>query len=230
MKIRPVGYGPSRFKSALRAGASRFAMRREDPEDKGDKGAAKAQAKIDELLAEVKTLRAKNKAAEAKEEAEAKAAEERQKELDKKAGEFEKLEAGYKKTIAEKDQALADLKGKFDTKLIEIDLTKELEAAGVTNPTFKKAALTMMKAEKKFEIGDDGTVTVEKSPLTDYIKKWAGTDEGKSFVQNGNGGGGAQQKTVSTDANGQPIKADFAGNRDQRKAALAAKFPDLPTS
>lgn len=234
MKIRPVGFGPSRFKvGTLRQSTAIGRVMRDDTEDK-DKGAAaelaKEKKKAAELLDEVKKLRAKNKDYETKEEAEKAAADEKQKELDKKAGDFEKLEAKLKKDVADRDQQLTDLKSKYETKIFEGELSRELETAGVTNPAFKKAALTMLKAEKKFEIGEDGSIKIETTPLTDFVKTWAGTDEGKSFVQNGNGGGGAPPKPSGPGGNDNNTKPNMLGNTQERAAAMALKFPDLPSN
>lgn len=88
-------------------------------------------------------------------------------------------------------------KGKFETanktalkNATDRDLTDALNAAGVTNPTFAKAARGMLADGVK--IGEDGKPFVETDmgplPLSEHVKRWAG-GEGKDFVTPASGGG-----------------------------------------
>lgn len=73
---------------------------------------------------------------------------------------------------------------------LDRDLTDALTGAGVTNPTFAKAARQMLAGSVK--IGDDGAPFVETDMgplgLTEHVKRWA-AGEGKDFVAPATGGG-----------------------------------------
>lgn len=74
-------------------------------------------------------------------------------------------------------------------------LQQALQAAGIVNPTFVKAAITMLSPQVK--LGDDGTAYVETAMgpkmLGDYVKSWA-SSEGKDFVAPPSGGGAGGSK------------------------------------
>jgi len=89
-------------------------------------------------------------------------------------------------------------KGKFEAasatalrNATDRDLTDALNASGVTNPTFAKAARGMLADSVK--IGDDGKPFVDTDmgpmPLSEHVKRWAAS-EGKDFVTPAAGGGG----------------------------------------
>ncbi len=91
-----------------------------------------------------------------------------------------------------------DWKGKFEQmsetarkNALDRDLGDALTEAGVTNPSFAKAARTMLSDGVK--IGDDGKPFVETDmgpiALADHVKRWA-SGEGKDFVTPPQGGGG----------------------------------------
>ncbi len=104
-------------------------------------------------------------------------------------------------------------------------LANALQTAGVTNPTFLKASQAMLAGMVK--LGDDGTAYVETSMgpkvLGDFVKGWAAQD-GKDFVTPPKGG-----DARGGDRSGNPTqpKGNLAGNKQERQAALAARFPDL---
>lgn len=72
---------------------------------------------------------------------------------------------------------------------LDRDLTDALNASGVTNPTFAKAARLMLSEGVKMQ---DGRPVVETDmgplPLADHVKRWAAS-EGKAFVTPPSGGG-----------------------------------------
>ena len=74
---------------------------------------------------------------------------------------------------------------------LDRDLTDALTANGVTNPTFAKAARTMLADSVK--VGEDGKPFVETDmgpmALGEHVKRWTSGD-GKDFVDPGTGGGG----------------------------------------
>lgn len=72
---------------------------------------------------------------------------------------------------------------------LDRDLTDALNAAGITNPTFARAARKMLSEDVKMQ---DGRPVVETDmgplPLADHVKRWAAS-EGKAFVTPPSGGG-----------------------------------------
>lgn len=109
------------------------------------------------------------------------------------------------------DQANAKA-GEWQTKYTGVTrdqaLTGALQAAGITNPTFLKAAQAMLSSTVK--LGEDGTAYVETSMgpkvLADFVKGWAASD-GKDFVTPPSGGG---SKGNETGTKGTTMKrADF---------------------
>jgi hypothetical protein len=107
-------------------------------------------------------------------------------------------EAALVKLRQELEKERDDWKGKFEQmsetarkNALDRDLTDALTEAGVTNPTFAKAARTMLSDGVK--IGDDGKPFVETDmgplALGEHVKRWA-AGEGKDFVTAPKGGGG----------------------------------------
>lgn len=121
-------------------------------------------------------------------------------------------------------------KGKFEAErgtslrnALDRDLTDALNGAGVTNPTFAKAARTMLSGDVK--IGDDGKPFVETDmgpmPLVDHVKRWT-AGEGKDFVTPAQGGGAAGGKNASG-----PVNAEqFAKMGDKERTALFHSDPE----
>ena len=76
--------------------------------------------------------------------------------------------------------------------LIENGLSAALTAVGVPKE-FLKAAQSMLKAGAVVVAdGENRVAKVGDKPLSDFVKEWAATDEGKHFISAaGNSGGGA---------------------------------------
>lgn len=131
-----------------------------------------------------------------------------------------------KKAQADLKTASESLEGESNfTKSLLIDngLTSELTKAGVTNPALLKAAVALHKGSVTIEAdGDSRVAKVGDKSLSDHLKEWAGSDEGKNFVsaQNNsgggaNGGGGEKpdQKTVTRsefDSMNQAQRSEFS--------------------
>lgn len=103
-------------------------------------------------------------------------------------------------------------------------LTSALQTAGVTNPTFLKAAQAMLSGNVK--LGDDGTAYVETGMgpkvLGDFVKGWAAS-EGKDFVTPAAGGGA--KGNDGGNAAGTMKRADFdkLDPASQQKAMMQDK-------
>ena len=126
--------------------------------------------------------------------------------------------------LAAKEAEVGDWKGKYVGVTRDQSLSAALQAAGIVNPTFVKAATTMLAGNVK--LGEDGTAFVETpmgpKVLADYVKSWAAS-EGKDFVAPPSGGGAGGSKGGGT----QLPKGNLGGTPEERMAAIKAKFPDL---
>lgn len=157
--------------------------------EKHDADIAGLKAKRDELIAANRELK---KGAEIKPEDMA-AAEDR---ADKAEATLAEANKQVKALTTERDKAVKALEteGGFTRKLlVENGLREALAAHGVTNAVHQKAAMAMLASG--VEIATDGENRVAKvgdKPLADFVKEWAGGEEGKHFVAApGNSGGGA---------------------------------------
>jgi hypothetical protein len=157
-------------------------------EGSADDPVKKLSAKVDEILGEKKKLAAKVREYEAAE-AERKAEiAKREEEEARNKGDFEKLLAAEQKRLAEKDTEAGLWKGKFFERELDLNLTQALDAANV-KPELRRAAMALLRNEAS--IDEDGRVTISDKPLSDYMKEWARSDDGKAFIANGSAGGGA---------------------------------------
>ena len=78
--------------------------------------------------------------------------------------------------------------------LVENGLSNALLEAGVKKPSYLKAAKAMLAGQVVLTAdGENRIAKIGDKPLADFIKTWATSDEGKSFVDApANSGGGAQ--------------------------------------
>jgi uncharacterized membrane protein YdfJ with MMPL/SSD domain len=92
-------------------------------------------------------------------------------------------------------------RGKYTGVTRDQALAAELQKAGIANPTFLKAAQTMLAGQVK--LSDDGSAYVETGMgpkvLADFVKGWA-AGEGKDFISPPAGGGakGSDGKTKTS--------------------------------
>jgi len=89
--------------------------------------------------------------------------------------------------------------------LIDNGLVGELTKHGVTNAAHLKAAQAMLRAGVQIVAdGENRVAKVGDKALSDYVKDWAASDEGKHFVAapintgGGAGGGGGKGGSVDT--------------------------------
>ena len=97
--------------------------------------------------------------------------------------------------------------------LIDNGLTAELTKAGVTNPALLKAATTMLRnGAQVVADGENRVAKVGDKPLSDFVKEWAATDEGKHFISAaGNSGGGAPPSGGGSGQSKTMTRAQFDG-------------------
>jgi DNA-binding helix-hairpin-helix protein with protein kinase domain len=155
--------------------------------------------KRDELLGEVKKLRKESTI----------------KPEDLEAVEKERDELKSALTAAQKEaKQLADAAKKADEALkaesafnhrllVENGLTDELTKAGVTNPAFLKAVKSTLASQVAVVVeGDTRIAKAGDKPLSEFVKEWASSDEGKFFVtapeNSGSGASGNNGKQFST--------------------------------
>lgn len=98
----------------------------------------------------------------------------------------EKLETKLK---TERERA-QQLEGIIRSLTVDRALADALDEANITNPAYRKAATAMLKDAVKLE-GEKVYVDSDMGPLdtTEYVKKWAASDEGAAFVSQPKGGG-----------------------------------------
>jgi len=128
-------------------------------------------------------------------------------------------------------KAAEDSKKLYDTEagvthnlLVDKGLNAALIENGVKNATYLKAAIALMKGQVKLEAdGDNRIAKVGDKTLADHVKEWAGTDEGKAFVDApGNAGGGAPGGAGGGEAKG---KFEDITDPAARLTAIGAEVP-----
>ena len=132
--------------------------------------------------------------------------------------------AQLQEQLAEATAKAGEWQGKFVGVTRDRTLQEALQAAGIVNPTYVKAATSMLSAQVK--LGDDGTAYVDTAMgpkvLSDYVRAWA-SSEGKDFVAPPSGGGAGGSKG----GGGALPKGNLGGSQADRLAAIKSKFPDL---
>ena len=147
--------------------------------------------------------------------------EDAQKAADEKAA-IEKGE--FDKVMAARDRELADAKDAL-SQMVKGSALQEGLATIEVAPGMRRG-VEALHADK-VQIVEGQAVIDGKSPA-DYFKEWAGTDEGKAYVVAKNSGGDSMPNTPGLKPNSSGVTASFSGSAEERRAAIAAKFPDLP--
>lgn len=178
-------------------------------------------SKRDELLGEVRKLKAERGEAD-----EVKAELDRLKEEKaRKEGDFTTLEQRLKDThaaeLAKRDQQLTDQTAKINKLLIDNGLADALDAVNIS-PALKKAVTAMLREQVTVtELDGNLAAVVDNKPLNDFVKEWAGTDEGSAFVSAPESkGGGAPGGTNNATNKG------FGEMTDVERVALKNSDPD----
>lgn len=125
---------------------------------------------------------------------------------------FTALDKDFKKVTGERDTLAKTLETESKITLEmqrDSDLTNGLASINVTNPINLKAAKAMLAAQVTVVTEGDKRITkVGDKALSDYLKEWSASDEGKHFVSAPNnsggnapgGGGNAKGKTMTRSA------------------------------
>src|SRR6185369_6984023 len=143
----------------------------------------KQDAKNAELLDEVKKLKAEVRKAKDIDPADLTAAEERADKAEKALADAQK-EVKTLTTRAEKAEKALETEGAFTQKLLIQDgLKSALLANGVKDEDFIDSLSAKFAAGAKVVVeGEERKAMYGDKPLGDFIKEWAGTDQGKKFV------------------------------------------------
>lgn len=179
-------------------------------------------AKRDELLGKLKKAQKDS----AIDPADLEAAERERDELRTKLAEQTKIATKATKDLEAANKRATDIDSAYNGTLRDAALTEALTKAGVTSPALLKAAKALLGTHATV-VDENGTRVVKAGDkaLGDFITEWAGSDEGKHFVAAADiTGGGAQ----GGNRNPTPAKGDLGGSREERAAAIASRFPDLP--
>lgn len=154
----------------------------------GDESIKKLTAKIEELIGENRKKSERLRELEtADAERKAELARKEEEELRAK-GDFEKLLKAEQAKREEQEGNALLWKSKYQERELDMGLTQALTGAGV-KPELQKAAMALLRQQA--DLSDDGQISLGGKPLSDAIKAWTGSDEGKAFVANGNEGGGS---------------------------------------
>ena len=138
-----------------------------------------------------------------------------------------KMKKDHETAMAERDGRISSLDNYIDGNLVDNGLRDALLDNGV-NPDLLDGAVASLKSRVK--VVKDGEVrkaVVETDMgdlgVNDFVKDWA-KDKGKPYLGKASGPGG--EGGDKGRRNSAP-KGDFGGNQDDRRKAIANKFPEL---
>jgi hypothetical protein len=182
--------------------------------------------KNDELLGKLR--KAQEKSGEGIDRAEFERMEAERDEARANLAEAQKQHKAAMKQATDASEALKAEQGFTSRLLIDNGLTTALTEAGVKNPAHLKAAAALLKSNGQLQIvteGDNRVVKAGDKALGDFVKAWAGGDEGKAFVTAANNSGGGAHG--SGGSQGGSHTGNMGGTPAERQAAIAAKYPEL---
>lgn len=137
-----------------------------------------------------------------------------------------KTEKSYKAEFEKLNGQLNEKSSALDRFVLDGSLTNELIKANVKKE-FIDASKALLKGQAKLEFKDGSPVVmIDGKPLTDAIKGWTESEQGKHFIQApaNSGGGGEGANGVG----GQGAKSgDLVGSKSDRLKSIAGMFPDL---
>lgn len=140
------------------------------------------------------------------------------------------FEKDIKKITGERDTALKTLETESQVTVNmqrERDLTEALSAIGVTNAINLKAAKAMLAAQVQVVTEGDKRITkVGDKALSDHLKEWGATDEGKHFISAPNNTGGGSQGSSGKNNTKTMTRADYDAMQASNPAQASAFFKD----
>lgn len=126
-------------------------------------------------------------------------------------------------TAAEKATKALEAESGFTHKLlVENGLREQLAANNVTDPIYQKAAMAMLASGVQIAAeGDTRVAKVGDKALADFVKEWAGTDEGKRLVSAPNNSGGGAPGGGGAGGTGKTVdRATFDGMSQPERMAF----------
>lgn len=144
-----------------------------------EKATAPLLAKRDELLGEVKKLRKQTDI----DPAELEKVESERDELKAQLAEANRTAKSATKAAEEATKKAEAADSSMAKLLVDNGMSEALAKAGVTNPTYQKAARAMLAGQATLVAdGDTKVIKIGDKPLSDFVAEWAKGDEGKAFV------------------------------------------------
>lgn len=160
-----------------------------------------------------------------------------ERERDEWKGKHDALAKEHKTAAKDLEAARASLTSEqaFNQRLlVDNGLTAALTEAGVKNPAHLKAAAALLRSSAKIEVvadGDNRKAMIDGKALTDHVKAWAASEDGKHFVAAPNNAGGAAPGNKTPPAGTPAVPGALAGTsavdrmHAAREAQAAAKTP-----
>lgn len=127
----------------------------------------------------------------------------------------------FDKVMATRDRELADAKDALGS-LVKGSALQDGLATLEIAPGMRRG-VEALHADKVQIV--EGKAVIDGKDPADYFKEWAATDEGKAYIVADNSGANATPNTPGAKPSG--VSGNFAGTKEERRAAIAAKFPDL---
>jgi seryl-tRNA synthetase len=174
--------------------------------------------KRDELLAEVKKAR-KNSEIDPDE---FNRIREENDSLSEKINELTKSAKQYNAELEKFKKAAADESAYSSKLLVETNLNDAINSIGI-KPEFNRAVKALFSNQAQVIAGQDGrSVKIGDKSVSDFLKEWADSDEGKSFrAAPLNQGGGSTGGTGGTGGKKTITKSDFRSLDPQQKVDFA---------
>lgn len=192
--------------------------------DEALKGIDALKAKNEELITEKREAQRKAKE---REEAAAQAAAE----AAAKSGDVEALNKSWQEKLAARETEWSEAMKSRDSQLVDLTVgaTAQKLASDLAVPGSADVLLPHIKSRLRFEDGKTVVLDSEGKPSASTVDELANEIRNDSrfkplIVASMADGGGA---TGSRGGGAAPQKGDFGGSRDERAAAIAAKFPEL---
>lgn len=148
-----------------------------------------------------------------------------------------RAEAAHSKAIGTLTDERDRLKARVERDTRNLALGAALDAAKVTDPALRRGAAALLGQSLKVIETDDGFEALASDPVlgdipvADYVKTWAGSDEGKAYVapreSEGGGANGGGQGGNAPNSSGNPWLAKSFNVTEQ--ARIRRENPDLAT-
>ena len=135
--------------------------------------------------------------------------------------------AALEEKLAVAEAKAGEWHGKYTGVTRDQSLRNALSEAKV-DASLLEGAIALITSKHKVEVDENGNTFIDAGMgprlVSDFAKSWA-SSEGAAFVTKPQGAG---VKGGEGSGNPTPPKGNLAGSKEERQAALKARFPDLP--